>query len=89
MDLGVELRKAGVEWCIDLVQQDDPGTVNQRWMTRVRLADLASLPAGADAQPATMDRLFRPSDEHTVQQLLSVTLMQKMPNHPVRRAYLD
>lgn len=92
MNLDTELRRQGLEWAIDQVWIEIPSSFpgakpHQGLRTRVRLADWSATQKGD--MPATHEKLYRTERDTTIQKLLACALRDLMPNHPVRRAYLD
>jgi len=95
MDLANELRKAKIKWSIDQVIREkpsrhEPGVVRRSLAARVRLTDLeAPWPSGAD-EPPIMEAFYSTGgDDASMQKLLSLAIRDLMPQHPLRRAYLD
>lgn len=95
MNLDIEIRKAGIEWAIDKVfaqkeSTDRPGEFHQVMRTRLRFADWKAEGLKTGETPPTLERLYTWTPEDmTIQKLLAIGLRDLLPDHPIRRAFLD
>lgn len=94
MRLTVELRKAGIEWCVDLIHVPQPstrypGVTHQVPKLRVRLANVAEAQA-AGTEAVTHELLLTYFDgDLQIEQVLAKALREHFPRHPLFRAWLD
>ena len=99
MDIGRELRQNGIEWAIDVVTIEVPSQIEGRpphkaQRYRVRFADWNSSKENwCSAVPATLEVLYQsttsPDSPDGLEVLLARAMRDLIPEHPVRRAYLD
>jgi hypothetical protein len=94
MNLSLELRKADIEWAIDqLILKEEsqrlPGKFHDVSRTRLRMVDWSTVDKDSGQVPVTLEKLYHPREEFTVQKYLALGLRDLLPKHPIRRQYLD
>ncbi len=92
MDLARALHDAKIEFAIDQLVIEkpsdyEPGKINKMLRTRIRFADFGSVAKGET--PPTLEHFLPPDSNVTLQKLLALGLKKLLPEHPIRRRYLD
>ena len=91
MQLINTLRGRGIEWAIDNIiltkEEAEAQDRYQRDLLRVRLCDWNSVPAGQT--PPTLEKCYLNQGGAQVNRLLALAVRDLLPNHPIRREYLD
>lgn len=92
MTLATELRKANIDWCIDLVYINEPSVrypekQNRVQKLRIRLADMSV--ESSESAPVTMETLIQAErTDRDIEHLLALAMRRNMPDHPVFQTWL-